>query len=155
MGTRRRIFFTCLHNRICRENRQWFLQPFAQICGASSGSESLLALIGGCIAPAFAPLGFADWRVSTALLSGLMAKESVVSTLGILLGGRALTCLFTHESAAGFLTFTLLYTPCVAAVAAIRRELNSVWQTACVIVFQCAVAWICGAMVFQITQFFS
>ena len=133
----------------------WFLQTFdVNLRVTASGSESLLALIGGRIAPVFAPLGFADWRVSTALLSGLMAKESVVSTLGILLGGRALTCLFTRESAAGFLTFTLLYTPCVAAMAAIRRELNSVWQTTCVVVFQCAVAWICGAMVFQIAQLF-
>ena len=134
----------------------WFLQTFdARLGVAASSSESLLALIGGFIAPIFAPLGFADWRVSTALLSGLMAKESVVSTLGILLGGGPLTRLFTCESAAGFLTFTLLYTPCVAAIAAIRRELDSVWQTACIVVGQCAVAWVCGAIVFRIAQFFS
>ena len=94
--------------------------------------------------------GFADWRVCTSLIAGFMAKEAVVSTLGVLTGGAGLSTLFSVRSAAAFLVFTLLYTPCVAAVAAIRRELDSAWKTFGVVVFQCLLAWGLGAAVYQI-----
>ena len=129
----------------------WFLQPFdTRINPVSDNSQSLLAALGGLLAPLFAPLGFADWRVCTSLIAGFMAKEAVVSTLGVLTGGAALSTLFSVRSAAAFLVFTLLYTPCVAAVAAIRRELDSVWKTFGVVVFQCLLAWGLGAAVYQI-----
>ena len=86
----------------------------------ADSADSLLALIGRWIAPVFAPLGFADWRCATSLISGFIAKESVVSTLEVLLGGTPLSTMFTNRSAASFLVFTLLYTPCIAAVATIR-----------------------------------
>ena len=129
----------------------WFLQTFdTRINPVSDNSQSLLAALGGLLAPLFAPLGFADWRVCTSLIAGFMAKEAVVSTLGVLTGGAALSALFSVRSAAAFLVFTLLYTPCVAAVAAIRRELDSVWKTFGVVVFQCLLAWGLGAAVYQI-----
>ena len=129
----------------------WFLQTFdTRINPVSDNSQSLLAALGGLLAPLFAPLGFADWRVCTSLIAGFMAKEAVVSTLGVLAGGAALSTLFSVRSAAAFLVFTLLYTPCVAAVAAIRRELDSVWKTFGVVVFQCLLAWGLGAAVYQI-----
>ena len=129
----------------------WFLQTFdTRINPVSDNSQSLLAALGGLLAPLFAPLGFADWRVCTSLIAGFMAKEAVVSTLGVLTGGAALSTLFSVRSAAAFLVFTLLYTPCVAAVAAIRRELDSVWKTFGVVVFQCVLAWGLGAAVYQI-----
>jgi ferrous iron transport protein B len=114
----------------------------------SDSASSLLALIGRGIAPIFRPMGFADWRVATSLISGFVAKEAVVSTLSVLLGTGvtqlhlALPNLFTTLSAVSFLLFTLLYTPCVAAVATIRKELKSGWATIGVVVMQCAVAWI-------------
>ena len=121
----------------------WFLQSFdTRLNVVSDSVQSLLALIGKGIAPIFAPLGFADWRCATSLISGFIAKESVVSTLEVLLGGTAIVSLFTTRSAVSFLVFTLLYTPCVAAVATIRRELNSTLKTALVVLMQCAVAWI-------------
>ena len=121
----------------------WFLQSFdTRLNVVSDSAQSLLALIGKGIAPIFAPLGFADWRCATSLISGFIAKESVVSTLEVLLGGTAIASLFTTRSAVSFLVFTLLYTPCVAAVATIRRELNSTLKTALVVLMQCAVAWI-------------
>ena len=114
----------------------WFLQTFdTRINPVSDNSQSLLAALGGLLAPLFAPLGFADWRVCTSLIAGFMAKEAVVSTLGVLTGSAALSTLFSVRSAAAFLVFTLLYTPCVA-IAAIRRELDSVWKTFGVVVFQ-------------------
>ena len=129
----------------------WFLQTFdTRINPVSDNSQSLLAALGGLLAPLFAPLGFADWRVCTSLIAGFMAKEAVVSTLGVLTGSAALSTLFSVRSAAAFLVFTLLYTPCVAAVAAIRRELDSVWKTFGVVVFQCLLAWGLGAAVYQI-----
>ena len=112
----------------------------------ADSSASLLALIGRWIAPLFAPLGFADWRCATALISGLIAKESVVSTLEVLLGGAAISSMLSTRAAIGFLVFTLLYTPCVAAMATIRRELNSTAKTAGVVLMQCAVAW-CAAFI--------
>ena len=121
----------------------WFLQSFdTRLNVVSDSAQSLLALIGKGIAPIFAPLGFADWRCATSLISGFIAKESVVSTLEVLLGGTAIASLFTTRSAASFLVFTLLYTPCVAAVATIRRELNSTFKTVLVVLMQCAVAWV-------------
>ena len=121
----------------------WFLQSFdTRLNVVSDSAQSLLALIGKGIAPIFAPLGFADWRCATSLISGFIAKESVVSTLEVLLGGTAIASLFTTHSAVSFLVFTLLYTPCVAAVATIRRELNSTLKTALVVLMQCAVAWV-------------
>ena len=121
----------------------WFLQSFdPRLNVVSDSAQSLLALIGKGIAPIFAPLGFADWRCATSLISGFIAKESVVSTLEVLLGGTAIASLFTTRSAVSFLVFTLLYTPCVAAVATIRRELNSTLKTALVVLMQCVVAWV-------------
>ena len=121
----------------------WFLQSFdTRLNAVSDSAQSLLALIGKGIAPIFAPLGFADWRCATSLISGFIAKESVVSTLEVLLGGTAIASLFTTRSAVSFLVFTLLYTPCVAAVATIRRELNSTLKTVLVVLMQCAVAWV-------------
>ena len=121
----------------------WFLQSFdTRLNVVSDSAQSLLALIGKGIAPIFAPLGFADWRCATSLISGFIAKESVVSTLEVLLGGTAIALLFTTRSAVSFLVFTLLYTPCVAAVATIRRELNSTFKTVLVVLMQCAVAWV-------------
>ena len=121
----------------------WFLQSFdTRLNVVADSSYSLLALIGQWIAPIFAPLGFADWRCATALISGFVAKESVVSTLEVLLGSAAVTGLFSTRAAVSFLVFTLLYTPCVAAVATIRRELNSSLKTVGVVMLQCGVAWL-------------
>ena len=121
----------------------WFLQSFdAKLNVVSDSAESLLAAIGQWISVIFKPLGFADWRAATALLSGFVAKESVVSTLQVLLGGAAITTLLSFRSAVSFLVFTLLYTPCVAAIATVRRELNSVWASLGVVVLQCGVAWL-------------
>jgi len=108
-----------------------------------------LAYIGNWITPVFVPLGLADWRISTALLTGLVAKETVVSTMSVLLGGMQLSSLFSTLSAVSFLVFTLLYTPCVAAVATIRHEIGSFWKTAGIVVFQCVIAWICGAAIYN------
>ncbi len=121
----------------------WFLQSFdTRLNVVTDSSNSLLALVGRVIAPIFTPLGFADWRCATALVSGFVAKESVVSTLEVLLGSASVATLFSTRSAVSFLVFTLLYTPCVAAVATIRRELGSVLKTAGVVLMQCSVAWI-------------
>ena len=129
----------------------WFLQSFdTRLNVVADSSYSLLALIGQWIAPVFAPLGFADWRCATALISGFVAKESVVSTLEVLLGGVAVTGLFSTCSAISFLVFTLLYTPCVAAVATIRRELRSTVKTIGVVLLQCGVAWLAAWVAFAI-----
>ena len=126
----------------------WFLQTFdARLNVVTDSANSLLALVGQLIAPLFAPLGFGDWRMVTALISGFTAKEAVVSTLAVLLGtsmaelGSALTAVFTPLTAVSFLVFTLLYTPCVAAVATIRRELDSSLKALGVVLLQCGVAW--------------
>ena len=133
----------------------WFLQTFdLRLNAVTDNSESLLAYIGRFIAPVFTPLGFSDWRISTSLITGLMAKEAVVSTMGVLLGGAELSSLFSPLSAASFLAFTLLYTPCVAAVAAIRREMNSVLKTAGIVVTQCVIAWLVGCLVYQLCLLF-
>jgi len=135
----------------------WFLQTFdTRLNVVSDSAGSLLALVGQWLAPIFAPLGFGDWRVVTALISGFTAKEAVVSTLSVLLNtstanlGPALAGLFSPLSAVSFLVFTLLYTPCVAAVATIRRELGSRLATVGVVAMQCGVAWLVGCLIYQI-----
>ena len=135
----------------------WFLQTFdSRLNLVSDSADSLLADLGAWIAPLFAPLGFGDWRVSTALITGFIAKESVISTLGILTGsGAAVTApalgtLFSTVTAVSFLGFTLLYTPCVAAISAVKRELHSGWKAAGVAVGQCAIAWIVSFAVYRL-----
>ena len=123
----------------------WFLQTFdTRLNVAATPDSSLLALVGSLITPIFKPLGFGDWRISTALITGFTAKESVVSTLTILLGGDtgALNMLFTPFTALVFLIFTLLYTPCVAAIAAVKRELGGGRAALGVVLMQCAIAWV-------------
>ena len=135
----------------------WFLQTFdAKLNVFTDSADSLLAIVGRFISAVFKPLGFNDWRVATALISGFTAKEAVVSTLAVLLGtstanlGAALGALFTPLSALSFLVFTLLYTPCIAAVTTIRRELGSFWKMLGVVALQCSVAWLVGMLVYQI-----
>ena len=124
----------------------WFLQSFNwHFNMVSDSSESILASVAGFIAPVFAPLGLGDWRVVTSLISGFMAKESVVSTLEILFGSSVSTA-FTTLSAVSLLVFSLLYTPCVAAISSIRRELGHKWAVL-VVVWQCAIAWIAAFLV--------
>lgn len=133
----------------------WFLQSFdTRLNVVSDSADSLLALIGQVLAPIFAPLGFGDWRCATSLISGFIAKESVVSTLEVLLGGTAISGLFTTRSALSFLVFTLLYTPCVAAVATIRRELDSSLKTLGVVAMQCGVAWLASLAMYAIAGLF-
>ena len=134
----------------------WFLQTFdTRLNLVSDSVNSLLATVGVWIAPLFAPLGFGDWRVSTSLITGFIAKESVISTLGILTGAgadvtvEALSALFSPVTAVSFLVFTLLYTPCVAAISAVKRELGSGWKAAGVAFSQCAVAWIVSFLVYH------
>ena len=135
----------------------WFLQTFdTRLNVVVQSADSLLAMIGRLIAPIFTPLGFGDWRIATSLISGFIAKEAVVSTLSVLLGtGVAslhtmLPGMFTTLSAVSFLLFTLLYTPCVAAVATMKKELKSGLATVGVVLMQCAVAWIVAFAVYQI-----
>ena len=127
----------------------WFLQTFDTRLNVATPDSSLLALIGSWVAPLFKPLGFGDWRVSTALITGFTAKESVVSTLTVLLGGdtAALATMFTPFTAIVFLVFTLLYTPCVAAIAAVKRELGGAKAAAGVVIMQCAIAWVAAFVV--------
>ena len=115
----------------------------------------MLAVLGNFITPIFKPLGIADWRISTAFITGFMAKESVVSTLTILLGGdvEALPLVFTKLTAFVFLVFSLLYTPCVAAIATVRRELGKRYATL-VVLFQCSVAWFVSFIVYNIGHYF-
>ena len=135
----------------------WVLQSFdSRLNVVTDSSSSLLALIGQFIAPVFKPLGFGDWRMVTALISGFSAKEAVVSTLSVLLGtsmadlGGALTSVFTPLAAVSFLVFTLLYTPCVASIATIRRELDSGLKAFGVVVLQCSVAWLAAFIVYNV-----
>lgn len=133
----------------------WFLQSFNYSLNMVENSQdSILAGIAGGIAPVFQPLGFGDWRISTALISGFMAKESVVSTLSVLFGNNEeLLKAITPLTAASLLVFCLLYTPCMAAVASIRRELGGQWA-AFVVVMQCVIAWICAFLVLMLGQLF-
>lgn len=139
----------------------WFLQTFdTRLNVVNDSADSLLALIGKLIAPIFTPLGFNDWRVATALISGFSAKEAVVSTLSVLTGtsmtnlSSTLGSIFTPLTAASFLVFTLLYTPCIAAVATIKREMNSLWKTIGIVCMQCGVAWLVACLFYQIVRAF-
>ena len=134
----------------------WFFQTFSpSFAMVSDSSQSMLAILAGFLAPIFAPLGFGDWRMVTALISGFLAKESVVSTLGILFGSvAALQQTLTPATAASFLVFCLLYTPCVAAIASIRRELGRRWAFQ-IVIFQCVVAWVCAFIVHLVTLLFA
>ena len=138
----------------------WFLRTFdTRLNVAVDSADSLLALIGRAITPAFRPLGFGDWRVVTSLISGFSAKEAVVSTLAVLLGtnvadlSTVLSNFFTPISAVSFLAFTLLYTPCIAAVATIRRELGSAIATLGVVIMQCGVAWAVSFAIYSLLNF--
>lgn len=133
----------------------WFLQTFSpNLSVVVDSRESILAVVAGWIAPVFKPLGFGDWRISTALISGFIAKESVVSTLSVLFKSTdALLALISPAAAAALLVFCLLYTPCVAAVASIKRELGTKWALA-VIALQCTVAWIAGFIVYTVGSLF-
>ena len=126
----------------------WFLQTFdLHLQIVSDSKDSILAVVSGVIAPIFAPLGFGDWRISTALITGFMAKESVVSTLNILFGNIAnLQAALSTATAAALLVFCLLYTPCVAAIASIKRELGGKTAVS-VVLLQCGIAWVCAFIV--------
>lgn len=139
----------------------WFLQSFdSRLNVVTDSADSILAAIGHLLAPLFAPLGFDDWRIPTALITGFTAKEAVISTLGVLMGtstaalGPALHTLFTPVSAISFLVFTLLYTPCVAAIAAVKRELESGWLALGVVILQCVVAWLVAFGVYLLLGLF-
>lgn len=139
----------------------WFLQSFdSRLNVVTDSADSILAAIGHLLAPLFAPLGFDDWRIPTALITGFTAKEAVISTLGVLMGtstaalGPALHTLFTPVSAISFLVFTLLYTPCVAAIAAVKRELESGWLALGVVILQCVVAWLAAFGIYLILGLF-
>ena len=139
----------------------WFFQTFdTRFNVVENSADSMLAAFGQWIAPVFAPLGFADWRASTALLTGFSAKEAVVSTLAVLMGTsvselpNALAGMFSPAAACAFLTFTLLYTPCVAAVAAVKREMGGAKYAAFVAAFQTGIAWFVGMLVYQAARLF-
>jgi ferrous iron transport protein B len=129
----------------------WFLQTFDfRLNVVTDSANSILAVVAGKIAPLFAPLGFGDWRVVTALIAGFIAKESVVSTLSVLFGSTAsLLGALSTRGAAALLVFCLLYTPCVAAIASIRRELGAKWALA-VVLGQCAIAWVCALVIYLV-----
>lgn len=133
----------------------WFLQTFdLHLRMVTDSQDSILAAVAGAIAPVFRPLGFGDWRFSTALISGFLAKESVVSTLNVLFAGTgSLMEALTPLSAASLLVFCLLYTPCVAAIASVKRELGSKWAVGMAL-FQCGIAWICAFLVHCIGMLF-
>lgn len=140
----------------------WFLQTFdTRLNVVTSSAASMLADIGRFISPVFAPLGFNDWRASTALITGFTAKEAVVSTFAVLTGTSvsnlpaALATIFTPVAAWSFLTFTLLYTPCIAAVNAVRREMNSVWSAVAMVLYQTGIAWIVAFLVFRVGSLIS
>lgn len=139
----------------------WFLQKFdIRLNEVSDSADSILAHIGRLLAPIFTPLGFGDWRAATALICGFSAKEAVVSSLSVLLDinagqmGEGLSQMFTPLAAFSFLLFTLLYTPCMAAVATIRRELNSGVKTFAVVIMQCFIAWLVAFVFYQIGGLF-
>ncbi|MBQ9517691.1 MAG: ferrous iron transport protein B [Eubacterium sp.] len=132
----------------------WFLTTFNfHLEMVESSKDSMLAIIAGWIAPIFAPLGFGDWRITTSLITGFMAKESVVSTLSVLFGGTAaIKGSLTVRSAASLLVFCLLYTPCVATIAAVKRELGRKWAAG-VVMLQCAIAWLAAGATYVISSF--
>ncbi|MBQ2456289.1 MAG: ferrous iron transporter B, partial [Firmicutes bacterium] len=126
----------------------WFLQNFDMgLSMTEDASASILAVLGGILAPVFKPLGFGDWRCATAIVTGLAAKESVVATLTVLFGSEAgFASVLTIPAAAAMITFCLLYTPCFAAIASVKNELGGK-QAACLVAFQCVVAWIFALLV--------
>ena len=135
----------------------WFLQTFdTRLNVVTDSANSLLAVLGRWVAPIFTPLGFGDWRISTSLITGFTAKEAVVSTMSVLCGTsmsnlpQTLGSFFTPLSAVSFLVFTLLYTPCVAAIAAIRREMDSALQAVGIVIMQCVIAWLVAFGVYRI-----
>ena len=131
----------------------WLLQSFdLHFIFVADAGDSILAALSGVLVPIFRPLGLGDWRICTSLISGFMAKESVVSTLEVLFGAGISTVL-SPVAAAALLTFSLLYTPCVAAIAAIKRELGAKWAVG-VVVWQCAVAWAAAHVVKLIVGIF-
>ena len=124
----------------------WFLQSFdLKLNLVEDSANSMLAMVSGLLVPLFRPLGLGDWRICTSLISGFMAKESVVATLEVLFGSGIATVL-TPLAAATLLVFSLLYTPCVAAIASVRRELGGKWAIA-VVLWQCLVAWVAAFLV--------
>jgi ferrous iron transport protein B len=124
----------------------WFLQSFSfSFNMVSDAQDSILAAVAGVLAPVFSPVGLGDWRIVTALISGFMAKESVVATMNVLFAGGVAAALSSLE-AASMLVFSLLYTPCVAAVAAVKRELGGGWALY-VVLCQCGIAWIAAFIV--------
>ena len=129
----------------------WFLQTFdTHLNMVSDSKDSILAVVSGVLAPVFAPLGFGDWRISTALITGFMAKESVVSTISVLLGaGGSVLSILTPLSAVSLLVFCLLYTPCAAAVASVKQELGGKWAVG-VAFGQCAIAWVTAFVIYMI-----
>lgn len=133
----------------------WFLQSFSiRLDLVTDSQDSILAMVAGFIAPIFKPLGFGDWRISTSLITGFMAKESVVSTLNILFGStEKLLAVLTPVGAASLLVFCLLYTPCVAAVASVKRELGGRWAAG-MVVWQCLIAWVAAFAVYMIAGLF-
>ena len=127
----------------------WFLQSFSpQLQFIEDSSQSILAKIAGLLEPLMKPIGLGDWRICTSLISGIMAKESVVSTMEILFAG-GITSVLTSRAAASLLVFSLLYSPCIAAIASVKRELGAKWAVGMVI-WQCAVAWLCALIVYVI-----
>ena len=129
----------------------WFLQNFNfSFNMVTDSSDSILAKIAGFIAPAFAPIGLGDWKLVTSLITGVMAKESVISTLGILYGE---TVAISAVSAASMLVFSLLYSPCVAAIASVKRELGGRWAVG-VVLWQTAIAWVAAFLTFTVCGLF-
>lgn len=124
----------------------WFLQSFdLKLNMVENSQDSILAALAGLLVPLFKPIGLGDWRICTSLISGFMAKESVVATMEVLFG-TSITTAITPLTAAGMLVFSLLYTPCVAAIAAVRRELGGKWAVG-VVLWQCAIAWLATLLV--------
>ena len=134
----------------------WFLRTFNfHLQMVENPGESILAVIAGAISPIFKPLGFSDWRITTSLITGFMAKESVVSTISVLFGGTSpLKAILTVPAAASLLVFCLLYTPCVAAIASVKRELGGKWAAGMVLL-QCSIAWLCAGGIYLIFSIFA
>ncbi len=137
----------------------WFFQTFDwHFNVVADSADSMLAGIGRLVSPVFAPLGFSDWRASTSLITGFMAKEAVISTFAVLTGAgaadlpAALSQLFTPVAALAFLVFTLVYSPCVAAIAAVKREMRSGWAALGVALYQTAIAWVVAVVFYQIAR---
>jgi ferrous iron transport protein B len=133
----------------------WFLQTFdIKLNVVSDSKDSILAAVSGLLAPLFKPMGLGDWRIPTALISGFLAKESVVSTMSILFGNtKTILAAISPLSAAALLVFSLLYTPCVAAISSIKRELGGRWAVS-VVVMQCVIAWIAAMVVYLVGGMF-